>query len=61
MGKLSLSDKRLGEIVDEVDAQMRIAEDIAIRERLGGLRCSCCNTLMKTPSPSGECPSCQEL
>jgi hypothetical protein len=34
MGKLSLSDKRIAEILDEVAEEMRLAEDVVMRERM---------------------------
>ena len=61
MGKLSLSDKRIAEILDEVAEEMRLAEDVAMRERQSGLRCTCCNARLAAPTASGECADCAVL
>lgn len=61
MTRTPLSQARIAEIIDEVDAKMRKVEDQRMRERLQGLRCNCCNARLAQPTASGECASCEGL
>jgi hypothetical protein len=56
-----LSNERIQQIVDEGLAMYAANEARIVAERRSGLRCSCCNYAMPTPTDSGECAGCREL
>jgi len=49
--------KRIDEIVEANYAAMRKVEELMAAERAAGLRCSCCNGLLKNKRPKW-CPEC---
>lgn len=61
MDRTPFPQARIDQIVAEGMALVREGEERMAHERARGWRCTCCNILMKTPSPNGECVDCQRL